>query len=843
MATDQEKLDRLEQEIDLLNRVTSATEDAASAESGYAAKMKLRAQIAADAVELQKKEIEILKIQAKTSDEAAEALVNAKNALEGLEKASKKAAGAQKRFGDSLFETMGFTTDMENRQKGLIETMRESDNIVGDLSESFKELKDSGALTEGIMRGVDDILLGLAVNAFKLALANDTALASFNKATGTGGQYEEQLKALYRENNELSVSMEDNANAFGALFNNMSQFSTFSADMQNNLTEQAALLEKVGVANDDYAKSIEISTKMLGMSTEAGMEATNELVAMAKEMGRAPGELVSEFNAAGPALAKFGDQGVDVFKDLAAAAKATGLETGRLLEITGKFDTFEDAASSVGSLNAILGGDYLNSIEMISTTDPTERLRMMRDAVNEAGLSFDSMGYYERIALQEAMGLKDVGELAMMMSGDIDQFAASTQVSAEELMEQKEAAEAAQDVQQKLMAILAENSEVFLSLAESAISVVSVLDRFAPLLKILVPLMIAFSLVTKALAIAQMFQAAAANMSKISMRGLLGTVILLATILFVTQFMSNFVQGIIALGVAFVLMAIGMRIAGTSAKQSTAMMAGLGVAVLLVGAGMYLAATGFANLAEAMSKLNPAQLQAFNTALIVFGVIFVALLIALGVLAYSGLGEAAILIMLGFGAAVLLVGLGIFLITSGIGLMAEGFAKIFEAIDVNKMIAFAGFIAALVLGAYLMPVAALGLGAMALGFGGLALALAMIKTADLEAIAKFAENLGNVEASMLTLVADEIERIAVAIDSIPTAKSVLLTGLFKAGVVGPIGGGGGGGKEVKAPPPAPIELHVAVHVGNEKLDEHIREISSEEQEAGITKVLSEAFRF
>ena len=175
--------------------------------------------------------------------------------------------------------------------------------------------------------------------------------------------------------------------------------------------------------------------------------------------------------------------------------------------------------------------------------------------------------------------------------------------------------------------------------------------------------------------------------------------------------------------------------------------------------------------------------------------------------------------------------------------MAEGFAKIIEAIDINKMIAFAGFIAALVLGAYLMPVAALGLGAMALGFGGLALALGMIKTADLEAIAKFAENLGNVEASMLTLVADEIERIAVAIDSIPTAKSVLLTGLFKAGVVGPIGGGGGGGKEVKAPPPAPIELHVAVHVGNEKLDEHIREISSEEQEAGITKVLSEAFRF
>ena len=842
MATDQEKLDRLQQEIDLLNRVTSATEDAANAESGYAAKMKLRAQIAADAVELQKKEIEILKIQAKTNDEAAEALVNAKNALEELEKASKKAAGAQKRFGDSLFESMGFTTDMENRQKGLIETLKESDDIVADLSESFKELKDSGALTEGIMRGVDDILLGLAVNAFKLALANDTAMASFNKATGTGGRYEEQLKALYRENNELSVSMEDNANAFGALFNNMSQFSTFSADMQNNLTEQAALLEKVGVANDDYAKSIEISTKMLGMSTEAGMEATNELVAMAKEMGRAPGELVSEFNAAGPALAKFGDQGVDVFKDLAAAAKATGLETGRLLEITGKFDTFEDAASSVGSLNAILGGDYLNSMEMISTTDPTERLRM-RDAVNDAGLSFQSMGYYERIALQEAMGLQDVGELAMLMSGDIDQFAASTQMSAEELIEQKESAAAAQDVMQKLQAILAENSQTFLTLAESLITIVDKLAFFAPALRLIIPLMIGLTVATKALAIAQMFQSMTAEAAAASMRTFKIIVLAVAGVLFLMTFMSNFVEGIFKLGFAFIFMAVGVRLLNGVSKSVIPILLAMGAAMLMIGTGVFMAATGFANLADAMSQLNPAQLQAFNTALVIFGVIFIALLVALGVLAYSGLGEAAVLIMLGFGAAVLLVGLGIFLITAGIGLMAEGFAKIFEAIDINKMIAFAGFIAALVLGAYLMPVAALGLGAMALGFGGLALALGMIKTADLEAIAKFAENLGNIEASMLTLVADEIERIAVAIDSIPTAKSVLLTGLFKAGVVGPIGGGGGGGKEVKAPPPAPIELHVAVHVGNEKLDEHIREISSEEQEAGITKVLSEAFRF
>jgi hypothetical protein len=613
--------------------------------------------------------------------------------------------------------------------------------------------------------------------------------------------------------------------------------------MQDNLTEQAALLEKVGVSNEDYAASIEVSTKMLGMSTEAGMQTTNQLTAMAKDMGVAPGRLVKDFAAAGPVLAKFGSQGVSAFRDLAAAAKATGIETARLLEITGKFDTFDEAAKSVGSLNAILGGDYLNSMDMISTTDPTERLRKMRDAVDQAGLSFDSMSYYERIALQEAMGLKDVGELAMMMSGDLDQFGSSTQMSAEQLIEQKEAAAAAQDVMQKLQAILADNSEVFLSLAESIITIVEKLTFFAPLLRVLIPAMIGLSVATKALALAQMFQAMAAEGSAMSMRKFKIIILAVAGVLFLMTFMSNFVEGIFKLGFAFIFMAVGVRLLNGVGKNVIPVLLAMGAAMLMIGAGIHMAATGFADLADAMSRLNPSQLQAFNTALMIFGVIFIALLVALGVLAYSGLGEAAVLIMLGFGAAMMMVGVGVYLAATGIGNMAAGFGLIFEAIDPVKLLAFQAFLGTLIGTAALMAVAATNLAVLAFGLGGLALALTFIKTADLQAIATFAENLGNIEASMLSLVADELERIAVAIDNIPTAKSILLTGMFKAGVIGPIGAGGGEGQQATPPPPAPIELHVAVHIGNEKLDEHIKEISSEEQESGIARVLSEAFRF
>ena len=48
-----------------------------------------------------------------------------------------------------------------------------------------------------------------------------------------------------------------------------------------------------------------------------------------------------------------------------------------MLAVTDKFDTFESAATSVGSLNSILGGSYLNSVELVMETDPTERMKML----------------------------------------------------------------------------------------------------------------------------------------------------------------------------------------------------------------------------------------------------------------------------------------------------------------------------------------------------------------------------------------------------------------------------------------------------------------------------------
>ena len=45
---------------------------------------------------------------------------------------------------------------------------------------------------------------------------------------------------------------------------------------------------------------------------------------------------------------------------------------------------------------------------------------MIRDSIQSTAGSFENMGYYQRIYMAKAAGLKDVGELALMMSGNYE---------------------------------------------------------------------------------------------------------------------------------------------------------------------------------------------------------------------------------------------------------------------------------------------------------------------------------------------------------------------------------------------------------------------------------------
>jgi hypothetical protein len=156
----------------------------------------------------------------------------------------------------------------------------------------------------------------------------------------------------------------------------------------------------------------------------------------------------------GPQLTVHGSRAVQVFAQLESAAKQSGIEVGRLLSIAEQFDTFKTAADSVGFLNAQLGGPYLSVMKMVEATNPTERMRMLSQATREAGLSFDTMEYYQRKALASAMGLADVNELALVMNGRFKLLGNSTRMNSREIEKLAEENSKYKTVQQELQKVM-----------------------------------------------------------------------------------------------------------------------------------------------------------------------------------------------------------------------------------------------------------------------------------------------------------------------------------------------------------------------------------------------------
>ena len=253
-----------------------------------------------------------------------------------------------------------------------------------------------------------------------LSLATDDALVEFNRSTGAAELYNSEIMALEQSMYDVGVGIDNAAGAYASLTSNVTSFNRMSASTRKDIAETTALLDKFGVSADSTAQNIQVMTSVMGLSGEEAAATSREMFTLAQALGMPPAEMATAFQSAAPHMAKFGSMGTEVFKDVAIAAREANMSIEQLLSITEKFDTFEGAAESVGKLNAILGGPFLNSLEMVSATNPVDRMKNLSDAIDSAGLSFDEMGYYERQAVANAAGLKDVSELALVMAGEFD---------------------------------------------------------------------------------------------------------------------------------------------------------------------------------------------------------------------------------------------------------------------------------------------------------------------------------------------------------------------------------------------------------------------------------------
>tara|TARA_R110000824_G_scaffold128550_4_gene289435 strand:- start:922 stop:3615 length:2694 start_codon:yes stop_codon:yes gene_type:complete len=534
------------------------------------------------------------------------------------------------------------------------------------LTKAFNPLrKNASAFILSLSGG---IIMSFADAMLNLIFVVDKAESEFRRATGASAEFASRMTDSFMRTRDVTYSIDKNRQAYQALYGTYTEFTMINGEVADSMADTVAVMGQMGVAFEDSAKSFQIFDKMLGQTPETAEKSLMNLEKFAEELGVEPGKLIKQFGAMGPQLSKLGENGEKAFKDLARASKITGLEMGKILKITDKFDTFEGAAKQAGLLNAAIGTNAVNAMDLLMTVDPTERFEMMRDAIAQTGLSFDEMSYFQKKFYADSMGLESVGDLALLMSGNFDAMSDDMNMTEQDYEEMAERAKTMATFQERLNGIMMQLIPILQPLIEHIENFLSQFETNEELMMKYEPL---FTGIGAALRFMGYILAewVIPNFKIFLTLYLLRMVGLLPL---VAGFLGKLTAGLFSVGAGGRGGGAGLGFFSAMAQMTARSLLALGIAFVGIGLGIGLASEGVAKLVDSFSALGDGWEQ--------FGMVVVIGLLgagfffmAKGLFALAPAATAASWGMVAIGVAALGVGVGFGFAAAGMGELVKAF--------------------------------------------------------------------------------------------------------------------------------------------------------------------------
>ena len=280
---------------------------------------------------------------------------------------------------DDIVDSMGGLVGLQNKySKSFIGQLVTTGKLMQQNTAEGEAAKQRFAQSFKTMFNAKNIAMNVASKIFKESMkvldAFDQASASLAAKTGTVGKFNSVLYDTQRAGNLLNVSMSDAANAIITLNASTSNFAKLSKATQRDLSIATSQFEKLGVSTQDTADFMENAFKIMNMGANEAMLAQKELAMAGVQLGIGADKIVKDFNAASKTLAVYGKDSVRIFKDLAAQAKAAGVEVSTLMGMVEQYDTFSGAAEGAAKFNALLG-TQLSTTQMLMMTEEERNSR------------------------------------------------------------------------------------------------------------------------------------------------------------------------------------------------------------------------------------------------------------------------------------------------------------------------------------------------------------------------------------------------------------------------------------------------------------------------------------
>ena len=668
----------------------------------------------------------------------------------------KLATAANSMFG--IADASGQLTSEMGKLVGMGGSWR--DGIKAAAKEFFSAKNRVNMFAAGAQKAKESIF-ALGAMMLKMVGSLDKAQVGFRTATGAGREWDDRILSQWENTKHLNNTLEDTVRANQSLYEGFSGFANMSDKATGELAGFVSEMERFGVEASTSTELLQSMTRTFGFTTEQAKDAEKTFYGFGKVIGVTTKKMMSDWNANAASLASYGKKSKDMFTKTAATARALGMEVSNLLKISEGFDTFEGAADKVGNLNALLGGPYLNSLEMLEEHDPVERARMLEQAIKQSGQSWGTMGRYMKIATAQAAGMP-LEDLSKIMENGVptaEKYAETQAKAAEEAKKMADEAKANSDMGRQWARILNDLSAALMPMVEGFRGFVQTIADLGLTSK---PVMYTLIGIWGAMKLLQFWAAMAAAKT---------------TVLNLVTGTSPAVDVPAAAGKGFLAKMTAALAASSTAAVGPIL--AVGAAIIMGGIAVAIIVLSLAALALAMKGLGANGLTMLGV-MILLGVAFAygaGAIKAFGIAsAAAAPGIAAVawpLFMIAGGAA--LVGLAFAAIGYAIAAIIDSIVGLIALLIENHEVVLkvAGALSIMAIAAVVLAVAGFfaagALVAMAVGVGLLAVALWMISTEDLQAMGDIFKGMGNITyatVGAVYMMVDAIKEMAEAADDI-----------------------------------------------------------------------------
>jgi hypothetical protein len=386
------------------------------------------------ALDLKKKELDILVRRSEALKKASELTSDQEKELGGLGETIKKLASEVAKETKELKlstatltkmtkETAAANTASSNFRQGIGSLTTSIVGYRGGLGKAMSTTAGFKGAMHGLVTaigsaftisGVIDLFASFANVMVQATLDIDNQRLALVQATGASTDLQEAMYELRAETMGLNVSGQEMAQGLMALRAGMRDFDKLTRESKASMASMSTQLDKLGMAFDDQTRIMQFMNVTMGQTMTEAQQTVKELYSMTAAAGKGPKELAADFQAAMPMLSVYGKKMRHEFAMMAAASRETGIEMSKLMGIVGTMDTFEGAADLAGTMNAFLGGPYLNTVELVSMTEQ-ERLIAIKRSMVASGRSFKQMSRYQQKGIAKSLNM-DLAEANALFS-------------------------------------------------------------------------------------------------------------------------------------------------------------------------------------------------------------------------------------------------------------------------------------------------------------------------------------------------------------------------------------------------------------------------------------------